>query len=79
MSDALPVPAPAPAPTDGLLTLQEAADHLNVSIGYVRQRRQSGALPVVRLSPKCLRVRPEDLERFIQERMARTVRRGAAR
>lgn len=79
MPDALPVPAPAPAPTDGFLTLQEVADLLSVSIRYVRQLRQSGALPIVRLSPKCLRVRPEDLERFIQDRMARPLRRGAAR
>lgn len=79
MSDAVPALHPAAAPAGGFLTLQEVADLLNVSIRYVRQLRQSGALPIVRLSPKCLRVRPEDLERFIGERMARPLRRGAAR
>ena len=86
MPDALPVPAPAPAPVavappdpDRLLPLKEVARRLNVPVRYVRQLRQSGALPVVRLSPRRLRVRPEDLERYIHDLMTRPARRGAAR
>lgn len=80
MPAALPVAAPLPPlDPDRLLTLKEVARRLNVPVRYVRQLRQSGALPVVPLSPRRLRVRPEDLERFIQERMARAARRGAAR
>lgn len=86
MPDAPPVPVPAPAPiadalpaADDCLTLKQVAKRRNVPVRYVRQLRQSGALPVVPLSARRLRVRPEDLERFILERMARPVRRGAAR
>ena len=61
---------PDAAPTDRFLTLQQVADRLNVSIRYVRSLRQSGALRVIRLSPRCLRVRPEDLDRLVEERMA---------
>lgn len=63
------MPDAAP-PADRFLTLRQVAERLNVSIRYVRTLRQSGALKVVRLSPRCLRVRPEDLNRFIEERMA---------
>ena len=61
---------PDPAPAAPLLSLHQVADRLHVSVRYVRTLRQSGALPVVRLSPRCLRVRPEDLDRLIEERMA---------
>lgn len=61
---------PDAAPTVRFLTLQQVADRLNVSIRYVRSLRQSRALTVVRLSPRCLRVRPEDLDRLVEERMA---------
>ncbi len=57
-------------PADRFLTLRQVAERLNVSIRYVRTLRQSGALPVVRLSPRCLRVRPEDYDRLVEERMA---------
>lgn len=66
---------PDAAPIDRFLTLQEVAERLNVSIRYVRSLRQSKALPVVRLSPRCLRVRPEDLDRLVEERMATGSRR----
>ena len=59
------------SPKDRFLTLRQVAEILNVSIRYVRTLRQSGALPVVRLSPRCLRVRRCDLDRMVEERMAR--------
>ncbi len=61
---------PDPVPADRLLTLRQVAERLNVSVRYVRTLRQSGALPVVPLSPRCLRVRPQDLDRLVEERMA---------
>ena len=67
---------PDESPRDCLLTLRQVAERLNVSARYVRSIRQSGALPVVRLSPRCLRVRPEDLDRLVEERMARRPRRA---
>lgn len=76
-----PISHPASRPlvaADRFLTLQNVADRLNVSIRYVRELRASGALPVVRLGLKCLRVRPEDLEALVQARMARPGRRRAA-
>lgn len=63
MPDAIP-------PDDRLLTLRQVAAALSVSVRYVRSLRQSGALPVVRLGPKLLRVRPQDLKRFLDERMS---------
>jgi excisionase family DNA binding protein len=69
------MPAAAPLPSD-FLTLQEVATRLNVSIRYVRGLRQSGALPVVPLSSRAIRVRPEDLDQFVAERMARGARRA---
>ena len=70
------VPVPAPPPDDGLLTLDQVKDRLNVSIRYVRGLRQSGALPVVPLGPRFVRVHPDDLERFIAERRMRAARRN---
>jgi hypothetical protein len=70
---------PDPAPTDRLLTLRQVAAHLQVTIRHVRTLRQSGALPVVPPSHRCLRVRPEDLDRMVEERMARRRPRRAAR
>ena len=61
---------PDPAPADRLLTLRQVAERLNVSVRYVRTLRQSGALPVVLMRPRCIRVRPEDLDRLVVERMA---------
>lgn len=75
----IPHPAPQPAAPNRLLTLENVVDRLSVSIRYVRELRSSGALPVVRLGAKCLRVRPEDLEALVQARMVRPGRRRAAR
>ncbi|MFO0931595.1 MAG: hypothetical protein U1E39_02685 [Planctomycetota bacterium] len=60
MPDAPPATAPVavvPPDPDRLLTLKEVAWRLNVPVRYVRQLRQSGALPVFPLSARRLRVR----------------------
>ncbi len=68
---------PEESTKDRYLTLRQVADRLNVSVRYVRGLRQSGALPVAALSPRCLRVRPEDLDRLVEDRMTRRPRRAA--
>ena len=57
-----------------LLTVVEAAERLAVSRRTLQGWIASGTFPVVRLSARCVRVRPEDLEAFI-EAAGKTVRR----
>ncbi|MBL4849114.1 MAG: helix-turn-helix domain-containing protein [Planctomycetes bacterium] len=52
--------------TRGLLKVPEVSDHLGVSQRTVRGWIASGKLPVVRLSARCVRIRPEDLEALIE-------------
>lgn len=47
-----------------LLTFEEVAAVLKTSHRTVERLAKEGSLPVVRLTPKQPRVRPEDLERF---------------
>lgn len=56
-----------PSPTR-LLTAREAADRLAVSLRTLRTIISQGALPVVRVGARGLRVHPEDLDRFIEDR-----------
>jgi len=53
-----------------LLSAQEVAKYAGVSLRLVRTWLASGALPAVRFSKRCLRVKPEDLAKFIAERTA---------
>ena len=48
-----------------LLKAQDVADLLNVSRSFAYTLMQSGQLPTVQLG-RAVRVRPEDLEEFIQ-------------
>jgi hypothetical protein len=57
----LTMPAPV-TPAAGLLTLAAARDHLGV-------KRLPADLPLVRISPKLVRVRPEDLDRYVADRV----------
>jgi helix-turn-helix protein len=61
---------PDAAASDQLLTLQQVADRLNVSVRHVRSLRQSGALKVQPISSRCVRVTPKDLAEFLAERRA---------
>ncbi len=82
MPDALPAAslvAVVPPDPNCLLTLREVAWRLNVPVRYVRQLRQSGALPVVRLGARRLRVRPADLERYLNDLVRRSARRRPTR
>jgi len=51
-----------------LLTAEEIASRLAVSKSYVYQLMQCGELQTVRLG-RAVRVRPDDLERFIIENL----------
>lgn len=54
---------------DRLLRLDEAAEALQVSDSTIRRLVRDKELKVVRIG-RAVRVRPEDLEAFIQERLA---------
>ncbi len=51
---------------DQLLTLQQVADRLQVSMSTVRRLVAAGKLKTVRIG-RNLRVRPEDLAAYIKE------------
>ena len=51
-----------------LLTVAEASKRLGVSERTFRTWAAAGRIALVRLSPRCIRVQPEELDRFIVER-----------
>lgn len=62
------MPDRVPFSDEPLLTIRQVADHIGISEGTVRSIRASGALPIVRPSPGTIRVRPQDLRQYIEER-----------
>lgn len=55
-------------PLEKLLSTREAADILGVHVQTVRQYIRRGELPAVKISPRLYKIRPEDLERFIEDK-----------
>ena len=55
-------------PLEKLLSTQEAADMLGVHVQTVRQYIRRGYLPAVKISPRLYKIRPEDLEMFIEDK-----------
>jgi len=53
--------------SDQLLRLSEVAAQLQVSRSTVGRIVKEGRLQTVRVSPRSVRVRPQDLEAFIRE------------
>lgn len=53
-------------PLERLLSTREVADILGVHVQTVRQYIRQGELPAIKMSPRLYKVRPEDLERFIE-------------
>ena len=49
-----------------LFTFAEAARRLRISLRQFRRLVDSGRIAVVRLSARCVRVSPEELERFLK-------------
>jgi excisionase family DNA binding protein len=58
-----------PTQADRLLRLDEAAEALQVSDSTIRRLVRDKELKVVRIG-RAVRVRPEDLEAFIRDRLA---------
>jgi len=54
--------------TEKLLTVEEAAEILSLSVVQVRRYITDGSLPVIRFGRRAIRIKPSDLERFIEER-----------
>jgi excisionase family DNA binding protein len=61
----------------GLLTVDQAAERLGCSTATVRRRIASGALPVFRDGPQFVRIREDDLRRYIAERVTRASARSS--
>lgn len=57
-----------------LFTLEQAGTLLGVSAQTVWRWVARGRLPAVRLGPRCLRVRQEDIDEFVQRRTGRRTR-----
>ena len=51
-----------------LLTVAQAAEALSLSERSTRTLIAEGALPVVRVGARAVRIHPDDLRRFIEER-----------
>lgn len=63
------LPRPARTRLDPLLTVPQVADYLRVSRGRAYELVNSGALGTpIRLSPRGLRLRPSDVEKFLADR-----------
>ena len=52
------------ARAERLLTIEEGAETLNVSVRTLRRRISQGALPVIR-DGRIVRIQPDDLRRYI--------------
>ena len=67
-ADSAPGKRRTQAPPMRLLTVRDAVERLNVTERTLRAWLAAGKLPAVRLSARCIRIRPEDLEAFIEGR-----------
>ena len=48
------------------LRVKEAVKQINVSKRFLELAIEQGLLPVIRLGPRCVRVRPQDLSEYLQ-------------
>jgi excisionase family DNA binding protein len=48
------------------LTINEAATHLHMSVGFLRKRVRARAVPFVRVGQKSLRFRRRDLDSWME-------------
>jgi excisionase family DNA binding protein len=48
-----------------LLTIKEAARVLTISPGYLRVWVADGLIGHVRVGPRCIRIKPSEIERFL--------------
>jgi excisionase family DNA binding protein len=59
------------SPTDRLSSVAEVARYCGVAERTVRSWIAAGELRVLHLSPRCVRIEPAALERFLREAAAR--------
>ncbi len=52
-----------------LLTYADVAEQLGCSVRAIRRHVSDGTLPVIRIGHRTRRVRPDDLDRFLLERL----------
>ena len=64
------MPESASTPHLDLLTLGQVAAELGVSKRHVYDLRTAGLIKTLKLSPKVVRVRREDLEAYLAERVS---------
>lgn len=58
---------------DPLLNERQAAEHLGLSVHFLRSRRyRGGGPPFVKVSSRAIRYRPEDLDAWLRERTRRS-------
>ena len=60
-----------PRDEDSLLTYREAAHYLRVGRSTLYDLVGRGEIPAVRLSPRCVRFRWQDLREFVDARVSR--------
>ena len=65
-----PSPGVAPDP-ERLLTIEEVAEQLNMAPSYLYELGRKNDLPTVRISPKHVRVRPQELAQWIEGRSSK--------
>lgn len=51
-----------------LLTINEVADRLKLTRGWVRQLVRDGEIPSLKLGPKSVRIKESDLERWMESK-----------
>jgi excisionase family DNA binding protein len=51
-----------------LLTKRDAAERLNVSVKTIERRIMEGKLRAIKLSLRCVRIAPGELDKFINNR-----------
>lgn len=59
---------------DPMVTPDELAHYLKVSVDTIHRAIRSGELPAIRVGPRLLRIRTEDAQRFLRPAEAPTSR-----
>lgn len=50
-----------------LITREEVARNLSISLSSVERLRRAGKLPCVKLTPRCVRYKKSDVEKLIRD------------
>lgn len=52
----------------GLMTRREAAEWLGMSLRWLDKQLAAGRIRVVRIGPKTVRIKPDELKKFLERR-----------